>query len=301
MSSTTRSTSCAPNCRSASSPSAAWTTLNPSFSSGNVEHLANGVLVVDEQDRGGGFGHRRSRRNARIALQWRRTVIPHAVVAPAAARSNAPSTRASTAARSSFVSLPLSCSSRSAIVRPGALPAPLLPPNFDGGATRQLAADFATSLPDRSPGGPAAVRARQWFRDQMAPYDLPVSSDTWTATIAGLGAVAAAATSGRSRADSRAQAIVVMAHRDDTGRRAGGERQRDRNGGARRARAQLCAGSTAPARACARRTRSSSSRRTAARSAGSARVRFVGALAVPRRRDDQPRRDRRARRRRVLS
>ena len=76
-----------------------------------------------------------------------------------------------------FLSLPLLILAFS-IVRAGPLPAPLLPPNFDGGATRQLAADFATSFPDRSPGGPAAVRAAQWFRDQMAPYGLPVATDT---------------------------------------------------------------------------------------------------------------------------
>src|SRR4051794_100842 len=68
-----------------------------------------------------------------------------------------------------FISLPLLILAFS-IVRAGPLPAPLLPPNFDGDATRQLASDFASSFPDRSPGGPAAVRAAQWFRDQMAPY-----------------------------------------------------------------------------------------------------------------------------------
>src|SRR5436305_1155367 len=77
------------------------------------EHLPNGIFVVDEQNRGGGFGHvlttnharaRSAAGTARIALQWRRLVIPHAVVARAAARWNGPSTRGSTAARS--------CSSR---------------------------------------------------------------------------------------------------------------------------------------------------------------------------------------------
>jgi hypothetical protein len=114
-----------------------------------------------------------------------------------------------------FLSLPLLILAFS-IVRAGPLPAPLLPPNFDGGATRQLAADFATSFPDRSPGGPAAVRAAQWFRDQMAAYGLPVATDTWQQDIAGLGTVRLrnvwAVAAGQSP-----QAIVVMAHRDDTG------------------------------------------------------------------------------------
>src|SRR3954462_4643263 len=55
------------------------------------------------------------------------------------------------------------------VTRPGALPAPLLPPNFDGEATRQLAEDLATHFPDRSPGGTGSIRAAQWFRDQIAP------------------------------------------------------------------------------------------------------------------------------------
>src|SRR3954451_25096660 len=74
-----------------------------------------------------------------------------------------------------FLSLPLLILAFS-IVRPGALPAPLLPPNFDGTATRELAADFAKRDPDRAPGGTNALSAGQWFRDQMAPYALPISS-----------------------------------------------------------------------------------------------------------------------------
>jgi hypothetical protein len=102
------------------------------------------------------------------------------------------------------------------IVRPGALPAPLLPPNFDGAATSALAADFAKKAPDRSPGSAGSLRAGQMFRDQMAPYALPISSDTWRAKIPDLGEVPLrnlwAVAAGQSR-----DAIVVMAHRDDTG------------------------------------------------------------------------------------
>lgn len=119
--------------------------------------------------------------------------------------------------RSAFLllSLPLLILAFS-ILRPGALPAPLLPPNFDGAATKQLATDFASVAPDRSPNGTGALRAGQWFRDQMAPYALPVSSDTWEATVPGLGSVKLrnlwAVAAGQST-----DAIVVMAHRDDTG------------------------------------------------------------------------------------
>lgn len=114
-----------------------------------------------------------------------------------------------------FLSLPLLILAFS-IVRPGALPAPLLPPNFDGTATRDLAADLAKVAPDRAPESAGSLRAGQWFRDHMAPYALPISSDTWQANVPGLGTVTLrnlwAVAAGQSR-----DAIVVMAHRDDTG------------------------------------------------------------------------------------
>ena len=102
------------------------------------------------------------------------------------------------------------------IVRPGSLPPPLLPPNFDGAATRTLAADLADHYPDRSPGSAGALQAAGWFRDQMRQYNLPVTSDTWREEVLGLGHVRLqnlwAVAPGQSR-----DAIVVMAHRDDTG------------------------------------------------------------------------------------
>ena len=114
-----------------------------------------------------------------------------------------------------FASVPLLILAFS-IVRPGALPAPLLPPNFDGAATRQLADELATAAPDRAPNGTGALRAGQWFRDQMAPYALPVSADAWDASVPARGTVQLrnlwAVATGQS-----SDAIVVMAHRDDTG------------------------------------------------------------------------------------
>ncbi len=102
------------------------------------------------------------------------------------------------------------------VTRPGALPAPLLPPNFDGEVTRQLATDFSSRFPDRVPGGPGSLSAGQWLRDQLAPYGLPISSDSWEAEVPGLGHVRLRnlwAVAGGQSSD----AIVVMAHRDDTG------------------------------------------------------------------------------------
>jgi hypothetical protein len=114
-----------------------------------------------------------------------------------------------------FLSLPLLILAFS-IVRPGPLPAPLLPPNFDGAATLDLAADLAKVAPDRSPESAGSLRGGQWFRDHMAPYALPVTTDTWKANVPGIGTVTLrnlwAVAAGQSR-----DAIVVMAHRDDTG------------------------------------------------------------------------------------
>jgi hypothetical protein len=114
-----------------------------------------------------------------------------------------------------FLSLPLLILAFS-IVRPGPLPAPLLPPNFDGAATLDLAADLAKVAPDRSPESAGSLRGGQWFRDHMAPYALPVTTDTWKTNVPGIGTVTLrnlwAVAAGQSR-----DAIVVMAHRDDTG------------------------------------------------------------------------------------
>jgi hypothetical protein len=102
------------------------------------------------------------------------------------------------------------------VSRPGALPQPQLPPSFDGAATAQLAGELATEIPARQPGTTGASQAAQWFVEQMQPYHLPLSSDTWRQTVPGLGRVQLrniwAVAPGRSRT-----AIVVMAHRDDTG------------------------------------------------------------------------------------
>ncbi len=119
--------------------------------------------------------------------------------------------------RSAFLvlSLPLLILAFS-VTRPGSLPAPLLPPNFDGVGAQQLAADLATHFPDRSPGGAGSLRAGQWFREQMGLYGLPVTSDSWRERVPGLGRVRLEnlwAVAGGQSSD----AIVVLAHRDDSG------------------------------------------------------------------------------------
>ncbi len=101
------------------------------------------------------------------------------------------------------------------VTRPAALPAPPLPPNFDGVAAQALAVEFS-HFADRAPGGASSLRAAQWFRDQLAPYGLPVSSDTWHAELPGRGSVRLQNLWAVARGQSP-DAIVVMAHRDDTG------------------------------------------------------------------------------------
>ncbi len=118
--------------------------------------------------------------------------------------------------RSSFfvLSVPLLILAFS-IVRPTVLAAPPLPPSFDGAATKALAVAL-TKLPDRAPGSSQSPLAAQWFKDQIAPYGLPVSKDVWRQNVSGLGRVTLrnlwAVAAGQSD-----DAIVVLAHRDDTG------------------------------------------------------------------------------------
>jgi Peptidase family M28 len=102
------------------------------------------------------------------------------------------------------------------VARPGPLPAPPLPPVFDGTTALQLTRDLAITHPDRSPGSEGGREAAAWLREQLEPYGLSVREDAFEETIPGLGrrrlVNLVAVSPGRSN-----QAIVVMAHRDNTG------------------------------------------------------------------------------------
>src|SRR5918911_2347522 len=110
-----------------------------------------------------------------------------------------------------LVGLPLLVAAFS-VARPTALPRAFIP-EFDGQATRQLAADLVASNPNRFPGALGPVG---WFREQLRPYGLPVRSERFSAVIPGHGRVQmqnlVAEAVGRSP-----RTIVVMAHRDDDG------------------------------------------------------------------------------------
>jgi hypothetical protein len=119
--------------------------------------------------------------------------------------------------RSTFLvlSLPLLILAFS-VVRIGGLPPPQLPPAFDGVGARALAVDLSTRYPDRVPGSAGDLQSAGWFRDKMHVFGLPVAADKWQEKVAGLGTVSMqnlwAVAAGQST-----DAIVVMAHRDDTG------------------------------------------------------------------------------------
>src|SRR2546423_6536659 len=113
-----------------------------------------------------------------------------------------------------LVGLPLLVATFS-VARPTPLPRAFVPA-FDGAATKTLATDLA-DLPYRQPGSSQALAAASWFRDQLAPYGLPIRTERFSAVIPGRGKVQLqnliAEASGRSP-----RTIVVMAHRDNDGR-----------------------------------------------------------------------------------
>ena len=175
-----------------------------------------------------------------------------------------------------FVAFPLLLAAFT-VTRPAALPRPALPAAFDRVGATQLAFDLA----ERG-ARPVAEDGR---RDAGGARGSSTSSGR---TASSSGATVSRQTSPgadgfRSRISSRSvpgrspSAIMVVAHRDNSGAGLRRERQRLGHGGADRAGALVrepggrLDGAVDARAASRRRTRSSSSRRTAARSAASAR------------------------------
>ena len=102
------------------------------------------------------------------------------------------------------------------VARPAPLQPPNLPPAFDRDAAAGIARDLTLQWPNRVPGTPGATGAERWFQQQLAPYGFIVRSERFTARVPGHGVVPfvnmVAVKPGQSR-----RALVVMAHRDDTG------------------------------------------------------------------------------------
>ncbi len=101
------------------------------------------------------------------------------------------------------------------VARPSALQAPALPPAFDGAAAAASAFDLSSRYPDRLPGTAGALGAAEWFRSQLEPYGFHVRADTFTARIRGRRTKLVNLVAEKPGVSSRA--IVVMAHRDDSG------------------------------------------------------------------------------------
>ncbi|MGZ8695612.1 MAG: M28 family peptidase [Gaiellaceae bacterium] len=102
-----------------------------------------------------------------------------------------------------------------AVTRPEVLPAPP-PPAFDRTSATTLASTLAGRYPDRAPGSPKAAGAADWVQRTLESYGYTVRRDRFRATIPGRGRVTlqnlVAIARGRT-----GRAIVIDAHRDDTG------------------------------------------------------------------------------------
>jgi hypothetical protein len=116
-----------------------------------------------------------------------------------------------------LVGLPLLAAAFS-VGRAVPLPAPTVPPTFDGKAAIELARDFSLTNPDRAPGSPGALGAARWVSDKFALYGFRVRRqlvqtelpDRGRVTLTNLFAVAPGPA-------AESPVIVVMAHRDDAG------------------------------------------------------------------------------------
>jgi peptidase M28-like protein len=103
-----------------------------------------------------------------------------------------------------------------AVSEPSVLPAPALPPVYDGASAFRLADQLARRFPDRAPGTPGARNAAAWVSSRLSELGLAVERDPFDAVVPGRGRLRFtnlfAVAPGRSR-----QAIVVLAHRDNIG------------------------------------------------------------------------------------
>jgi Peptidase family M28 len=128
------------------------------------------------------------------------------------------------------------------VSQPPALPRASLPPAFDGSRALGLAKDLAGTYPDRRPGTLGATGAAEWIRARLREEGFEPQSDRFRARIPNRGRVhlvnVTASVPGRSP-----DAIVVLAHRDDTGAGPGA----DDNASGTAALLELARGYSAPA------------------------------------------------------
>ena len=102
------------------------------------------------------------------------------------------------------------------VSRGGPLPAPTLPPSFDGAAALSVTKDLVRSFPSRVPGSANDQGAANWFTTTLAQYGLTTEADVWREHVPGLGAVElrnlAVVVPGTAKGT-----IVFAAHRDTSG------------------------------------------------------------------------------------
>jgi len=99
------------------------------------------------------------------------------------------------------------------VTRPEPLPAPLVPPTFDGTAALTLTEELARTYPVRTPGSTGAAGAARWVSERFRDYGFDVQTESFLQRVAGLGTVRLrnlrAVVAGRSP-----EVILVTAHRD---------------------------------------------------------------------------------------
>jgi len=114
-----------------------------------------------------------------------------------------------------LVAIPLLIAAFS-VKKAATLPPPNLPATFDSVAALDLADELSGSIPNRRPGSVGARKAARWVSQHLQLQGFTPQTDVFSAEIPGQGRVElrniVAVAPGRAP-----DAIVVMAHRDDTG------------------------------------------------------------------------------------
>ena len=103
------------------------------------------------------------------------------------------------------------------IARPGPFPASTLPPSFDGPSAVALATELALNYPSRQPGSGGAAGAAQWVKDKLGALRPHRRRGQLGREHPRVSAASGSRTSSRSCRGSTDDAILVLAHRDDTG------------------------------------------------------------------------------------
>lgn len=114
-----------------------------------------------------------------------------------------------------LVGLPLLLAAFS-VARPQPLPQPSLPAAFDRATALSLAQELARTHPDRRPGTSGDAAAARWLEGKLGLYGFRPVRDRFEARVPGRGAVGLENVSFVARGRSP-DAIVVLAHRDNTG------------------------------------------------------------------------------------